>query len=120
MPPASVAFITPSWVSATLITLRPRLAASEPPVPRSLNVGIGVIPSGADAEPPRIIASSPEHQRFETGLGGNGADVVEALAGILRLEVDAGLDAETLVGGVVILCRHREHAAPVGGGDAEA
>ena len=58
-PPESEALMKPSWVSATQTTLSGVAAVRPPPVPRSLSVGVGVVPSGDEALPPRIIASSP-------------------------------------------------------------
>jgi hypothetical protein len=72
---------------------------------------------GAAAEDHRLLA---QHQRFEACLGGDRADVVEALAGVLRLEVDRRLDADALVGSGIVLRRDSQHAAAIGVRDAEA
>ena len=69
------------------------------------------------AEDQQLLA---QHAGFEPDLGADRLDVVEAHAGILRLEVDRGFDADALVGGAVILRRHRLHAAAIAAGDADA
>ena len=72
---------------------------------------------GVAAENEQFLA---EHAGFEPDLGADRLDVVETHAGVLRLEIDRGFDADALVGGAVILRRHRLHAAAIAAGDADA
>ena len=72
---------------------------------------------GIAAEDEQLFA---EHAGFEPDLGADRFDVVKTHAGILRLEIDRGFDADALVGGDVILGRHRLHAAAIAAGDADA
>ena len=73
-----------------------------PPVVDGASVGVGVVPSATDVSPPRISSSSPSMQASSPTLAPIALHIVEAHAGILRLEIDRGFDADALVGGAVI------------------
>ena len=93
--------------------------ASVPPVDEATSVGVGVVPSSVEPLPPRIIASSPSIKASRPVFAAM-ARIVEALAGILRFEIDAGLDADAFIGRGIILRRDRKRAAAIGGRNAEA
>ena len=83
------------------------------------------VDSAGGAELQRTVAREKqdlfaEHQHFEADAGGDRADVVEALARVLGLEVDVVFDADALVGrGVVLRADGRDRTA-VAAGDADA
>ena len=119
MPPAIVALRKPSSVSATQMTLSV-CVASEPPEVDATSDGVGVVPSARPELPPRMICSSCSISDSSKRLRRDRAQIVEALAGIDRLEIDIRLEADALIDGDVILRRHRDDAAAIARRDAGA